>query len=62
MKKVVMDSADIYGGDNAVGILGKFKKLARRQGLSSGEIEAILTEAKSDDYDHLVSVIDSHTN
>ena len=39
---------------NAVAILGRCRKAAREAGLRDSEINAFVTEATSDDYDHLL--------
>ena len=39
---------------NAFAILGRCRKAAREAGLRDSEINAFVTEATSDDYDHLL--------
>lgn len=46
---------------NAFVILGSFRKAALRQGYSVDEVNAVLEEAKSGDYDHLLQVMLEHT-
>ena len=48
-------TVELTGHDgNAFYILGKVAKALRRNGVSTEEVEAFLTEAKSGDYDHLL--------
>lgn len=42
---------------NAFAIMGHFQREARRAGWTKEEIDLVLTEAKSSDYDHLLSTI-----
>lgn len=57
--KVEMSLLGIDG--NAHNILGTFQRLARDQGFSQEEIKAVITEATSSDYDHLLQIILKHT-
>lgn len=59
MKKIDLDLTQIDG--NAFAILAAFQKQARREGWTQEEIDKVLDEAKSDDYDHLLQTIISHT-
>ena len=45
---------------NAFAILGRFRKEARRQGMDSAEIDRIIKDAMSSDYNHLLTVIMRH--
>ena len=45
---------------NAFALMGTWQQKARRQGRSQEEIEAVLEEAKSGDYDHLVFTLSEH--
>ena len=45
---------------NAFAIMGAFQREARRQGWTSEEINKVLEEARSSNYDHLLVTIDSH--
>lgn len=38
-------------------LLGEFQKAARRQGFTKEEIQKVIDEAKSSDYDHLLGVL-----
>jgi len=63
MKKVVNKTVnlDLVGvNGNAFMIMGVFRKQAVREGWSKEEIDAVLTEAKSSDYDHLLATIVNH--
>jgi hypothetical protein len=40
--------------------LGAFQRAARRQGWNSEDIEKVLEEAKSSNYDHLLLTLDTH--
>ncbi len=42
---------------NAYAIMGTFSRQARREGWTEQEIELVLEEAKSGNYDHLLSTI-----
>ena len=60
MEKLVNKSVDLdlVGIDgNAYSIMGAFQKRAWIEGWSSQEIEKVLDQAKLDDYDHLLAVI-----
>jgi hypothetical protein len=54
---------DLVGEDgNAFSILGLFQKRARREGWTSEEIEKVIDNATSGDYNHLLATIIVHTN
>ena len=53
--KIEFDLANCDG--NAFAILGGWRRAARNQGWSEDTIEAVLAEAKSGNYDHLVQTI-----
>lgn len=54
-------SLDLVGvGVNAFAILGAFQRQARREGWTVEEIDLVLTEAKTGDYDHLIAVISDY--
>lgn len=42
---------------NAFSVMGHFSKLARRQGWTKEQIDVVLDEAKSGDYDNLLATI-----
>lgn len=54
-KKVRMKLVGLNG--NAFNVMGQFAANAREQGWSKSEIDAVLTEAMSSDYDHLLRTI-----
>ena len=57
-KKVKLRLDNING--NAFAILGAFNKQARKEDWSDDEIDAVINEAKSNDYDHLLMTITAH--
>ncbi len=57
-KTVSLNMVGING--NAFAIIAAFGKQARKEGWPENEIEAVLKEAKSGGYDHLVATISSH--
>lgn len=54
-KKVIMQLVGL--DSNAYSIMGAFRRNARKQGWTSDEISAVLNEAMSGDYNHLLSTI-----
>lgn len=63
MKKVIEKTVnlDMVGHNgNAFAIMGVFKRQARKEGWTQEEIDAVLDEAKSGDYDHLLATIIAH--
>jgi hypothetical protein len=58
MKKIQLSLVGIDG--NAFSIMGAFSKQAKREGWEKEEIEDVLNEAKSGDYDNLLCVIMDH--
>ena len=63
MKKVIdktvnLELVGING--NAFMIMGVFQRQAKHEGWNKEEIDAVLTEAKSKDYDHLLATISNH--
>lgn len=49
---------ELIGVDgNAYAIMGVFSRQARREGWSQDEIDQVLEEAKSGDYNHLLNTI-----
>jgi hypothetical protein len=54
-KKVEMKLVGMDG--NAFAIMGRFSGAARRAGWSKEEISAVLKEAQSSDYNHLLATI-----
>ncbi|MFD2916863.1 hypothetical protein [Psychroserpens luteus] len=63
MKKVIdkIVNLDLVGvNGNAFAVMGVFRKKAKQEGWSPSEIEMVLAEAKSGDYDHLLATIMNH--
>ena len=58
-KKVRMQLVGIDG--NAFSIMGAFSRNARKQGWTAQEIEKVLNECTSGDYDNLLRVIMRYT-
>ena len=58
-KKVELDLVGLNG--NAYAILGAFRRAARRAKWKESEIGAVVTEAKSAGYDHLVGTVVHHS-
>ena len=50
-----------YEGENAFLILGAWSRAAKKQGFSQEEINAVLQDAQSSDYEHLCKVIMEHS-
>ena len=59
-KTVVFDPSDCDG--YAFAICGAWRTAARSQGWSNADIEKVTEEAQSADYEHLVRVIDEHSD
>ena len=57
-KTVNLDLVGVNG--NAFMIMGVFGRQAKKEGWSQNEIDAVLQEAKSGDYDHLLATIENH--
>lgn len=53
-----LDLTDSNG--NAFAIMANFQRAAKREGWKSEEIDKVLTEAKSGDYNHLLGTILDH--
>lgn len=47
---------------NAYSIMGNFSKQAKREGWTKEEIDKVLTECQSGDYDHLIITMLEYTN
>ena len=59
MMEVKMDWASVK--DNAFAMLGAFRKAARRQGYPQADIDRVIDDARSEDYEHLVDVLMRNT-
>lgn len=57
-KKINLQLVGIDG--NAFSIMGTFQKQAKREGWSNEEIDKVLNEATSGDYNHLLATIMDH--
>ena len=54
---------DLIGQDgNAFFLVGGWRKQARRDGWSSEDIDKVVDEATSGDYNHLVATLAAHSN
>lgn len=56
VNKSVMLNLDGING-NAYALMGAFRKAAQSQGWEKKEVELVLTEAQSSDYDHLLATL-----
>lgn len=54
-KKVKLNLLGLNG--NVFSLNGAFRRQARREGWSAGEIEAVTTETMSGDYDHALQTL-----
>lgn len=59
-KRVCMNLVGLDG--NAFALMGAFSKEAKRQGWDSEEIQAVIDECKSGDYDHLLFTLMQYTD
>lgn len=63
MKKVIDKTVNlnlIGVNGNAFMIMGVFQRQAKRESWSQEEINTVLTEVKSGDYNHLLATIENH--
>lgn len=63
MKKVVNKTVNLdltQVNANAFAIMGAFQRQARREGWSQQQINRVLKQAKSKDYNYLLGVIENH--
>ena len=63
MPKVIDKTVDLklVGlNGNAFNLMGKFQQQARREGWEQEEIDQVLDEAKSGNYDHLIATLSDH--
>lgn len=63
MKKVIQKTVnlDLVGvNGNAFMIMGVFQRQAKREGWTQDEIDRVLKEAKSSNYDYLLATIENH--
>jgi len=59
-KKINLTLVGLDG--NAFSLMGAFQRQARKEGWSKEEIDRVIKEAMSSDYDHLLAVLDYHCN
>lgn len=57
-KKVSLNLLHIDG--NAFSLMGAFSAQARKEGWDKSEIDEVINDCTSGDYDHLVSVLEDH--
>jgi hypothetical protein len=57
-KKVKLTLVGLDG--NAFILLGRFERVARRQGWSDAEIKTVIAECQSSDYNHLLCTLMDH--
>jgi hypothetical protein len=57
-KTVNLELVGVNG--NAFAIMGAFRIKAKHEGWTQEEIDTVLTEAKSGDYNHLLATIENH--
>jgi len=57
---IELDLTNIDG--NAFSLMGVWRREAKKQGRTNEEIEQVLKDCQSDDYDHLLQVLIRHTN
>jgi hypothetical protein len=55
MKTIELELEGLDG--NAYSLMGAFRRQARHEGWEPEEIEAVMKEAKSGDYDNLIAVL-----
>jgi len=55
MRTINLDLCELDG--NAFSLMGAFRKQARREGWDAKEIDAVMTECQSGDYDHLLQTL-----
>ena len=60
-KKLKIDIFATKIDGNAFAIMAKFKVQARKEGWTKEEIDHVINECMSDDYDHLLQTIMKHT-
>lgn len=57
-KRIKLDLVGMDG--NAFNLLGQFKKQARREGWTQEEVQKVMDEAMSGDYNHLLVTLMNH--
>ncbi len=56
-KKLQKDIFEDEIDGNAFAIMGTFRRQAKKEGWTDEEIEVVMTEAKSNDYNHLLQTL-----
>ena len=59
MKKVKMKLVGLEG--SVLGLMGAFQRTARKQGWSKEEVDVVIQECTSGDYNHLLATLTKHT-
>lgn len=57
-KKIKLELAGLDG--NAFALMGAFSRQARKEGWTKDEIEKVMTECRSGDYDNLLRTLMAH--
>lgn len=57
-KKIQLELAGLEG--NAFALMGAFSRKARKEGWSKDEIQSVITECQSGDYDNLLRTLIAH--
>lgn len=60
--KVRIDEREFCSDGNAFALLGKFRRQAKRQNFTMEEIDAVLKEAMSSNYDKLLQTLLTYTD
>ena len=63
MKKVIEKTVNlnlIGVNGNAFMVMGVFRRQAKKEDWTQEEIDSVITEAKSGDYNHLLATIENH--
>ncbi len=58
-KQITLELVGMDG--NAFALLGAFRRQAKKEGWTQEEIDVVLDDAKSGDYNHLLQVLIKHT-
>jgi len=58
-KKITLQLVGLDG--NAFALMGAFQRQARREGWTKEEIDSVMDECQSGDYNHLLNTLMNHT-
>lgn len=58
MKRINLEMVGLDG--NAFSLMGAFTRQARKEGWTKDEIDSVMNEATSGDYNHLLSTLSDH--